>query len=144
MREGKTGYYFSDNAAMSYDLCMLWTESRTGYYHDPYLLAVWRELGSPKTVAEPRFRYAEERWMGLQSGCEIRTVNSGFEIRPPDDEEVAVRLAALLANRSGMRYVDESYFVDLLQQNADGVLIDTEDRVQIGVSLVRDLLDAGL
>jgi hypothetical protein len=67
MREGASGVYVTDEEEMGYRICMLRTLYITGYYRDPYLLAVHRASGVGEAVKDTWFRYqTPERWMPLK------------------------------------------------------------------------------
>jgi Protein of unknown function DUF262 len=144
MREGRTGIYYSPSGSMGYSLCMLSTKSIQGYYRDPYLFAMWRASEVDGAVDEPIFRFDVPRWMRLKaSGTELRVMDERMEIQPPENEAQRATLKALLEGREHVVESDGTYFLVMPQANRGGVLIDTTDRVQLGVELLRDLVAAG-
>lgn len=54
---GSSTYYDSEHLAMGYSLCMLKAGGRplNGYYRDPYLQAITRELEEPRVVEDKPF-----------------------------------------------------------------------------------------
>ncbi len=117
--------------------------SLNGYYRDPYLLAIWRELDDPDVVDDKWFTGYENQPRRLpltRSGTTIRCVPSGFELSPPplpdDTERFAVACADLGA--------DADNLIRLSQVEVDGGEVDTVDRIQVGADIVRRLVAAGL
>lgn len=103
MREnGSSTYFDSEHLAMSYSLCMLKAGGRAlnGYYRDPYLLAIARELEQPEVVEDKSFAGSAEhprRLPLIQSGAAIRCVAEGFEMSPPSTETHAQAFSAACA-----------------------------------------------
>lgn len=141
MREGGSGTYYSQGGALGYSLCMLrgGTSTLNSKYRDPYLLAIWRNLGNPLDVDDPWFTGHETipRWLRLaRSGVRIRSVPTGFEVSEPALDDFA-ELYGSLRGELGM---SEGGIIEIKQM--DG--IDTVDRIAIGTEIVRRLLDRGL
>ncbi|KRE71702.1 DUF262 domain-containing protein [Arthrobacter sp. Soil762] len=141
MREGASGTYYSQGGALGYSLCMLrgGTSTLNSKYRDPYVLAIWRNLGNPRDIDDPWFTGHETlpRWLRLtRSGVRIRPVSTGFEVSGPvpDDFE---ELYGSLRGELGM---SEGGIIEIKQM--DG--IDTVDRIAIGTEIVRQLLERGL
>lgn len=144
---GSSTYFDSEHRAMGYSLCMLKAGGRAlnGYYRDPYLLAIARELAPDQAEA------VEDKWFAgaaelprrlplSRSGTTIRCVTEGFELTPPP---VGVHSEAFVAACEQL-----GIGVDLLltvpQADVDGCPIDEQDRVQIGAEVIRQLIAAGL
>lgn len=141
MREGGSGIYYSEGGKLGYSLCMLrgGTSTLNSNYRDPYLLAIWRNLGNPYEVEDPWFTgyVTIPRWLRLKrSGVRLRSVSVGFELSGPALEEFA-ELHDLLRRQLG---ASAAGIIEI--QQTDG--IDTVDRISIGTDIVRRLLDAGL
>ena len=84
------GEYDSDGVGYGYRVDMLKGGDYRAAFTDPYLLAVWEELGQPQGLTKPEFRSWDytgtEKAMKLSaSGTGIRSRDAGFEILPPDD-----------------------------------------------------------
>lgn len=141
MREGASGVYVTDEEEMGYRICMLRTLYITGYYRDPYLLAVHRASGVGEAVKDTWFRYlTPERWMPLKrSGAAIRCVNEGFLVRPP-----TAGLREAFDKACGTHAVDQDGLLRVAQREQNRRMLDTQDRVQLAASLIRSLVDAGL
>lgn len=140
MREGGSGIYYAQGG-LGYSLCMLrgGTSTLNSRYRDPYLLAIWRNLGNPDDVDDPWFSGHETipRWLRLRrSRVGIRSVSTGFELSRPEPGEFA-ELYDSLRRELG---ASEAGILEIKQM--DG--IDTVDRIAIGTEIVRRLLDAGL
>ena len=151
MRENGSSTYYAEqaegneHAAMGYSLCMLHAGGRAlnGYYRDPYLLAISRELEDGGVV--------EDKWF------------TGYETEPrrlPADQKRRLRSAACsqasscpaargpvqrgIRRRSAMLGVGADNLVPVPQVEIDGLKVDTVDRIQLGSDLVRHLTSAGL
>jgi len=141
MREGGSGIYYSEGGALGYSLCMLrgGTSTLNSRYRDPYLLAIWRNLGNPNDVEDPWFTGHETvpRWLRLaRSGIGIRSVSRGFELSGPTRDDFA-ELYDSLRRQLG---ASQDGIIEIKQM--DG--IDTVDRIAIGTEIMQRLLDAGL
>jgi len=148
MREkGSSTYYTeptdgTEKPAMGYSLSMLKAGKKmlSSKYRDPYLLAIWRELGDTDDVEDRLFTGYENQPRRLplvRSGAAIRCVPSGFELSPPDPPSEAFETVCEdLGTNDGIVVVP--------QVAVDGRRIDTVDRVQLGAEIVRRLLAAGL
>ncbi len=151
MREKGSSTYFAERtkdtepAAMGYSLCMLRAGGRAlnGYYRDPYLLAVWRELGETARVQDEFFVGYESQPRRLplvRSGAAIRCVTQGFELSPPPFAADAERFGAVCAELGA----DAGKVVSLAQVEVNGRPVDTVDRIQVGAEIVRRLIGADL
>ncbi len=76
-----------------------------------------------------------------ESKVAIRVMPKGFLLRMPPNFE-ALQTAKLLSKSRG-EIVDGQVSVTVQQEFVDGELVDSEDRIQIGASLLRDLAEAG-
>lgn len=148
MREGSTGVYRSERIGASghfgYTIAMLRTNTMSGlpYYRDPFLYAIWKASGAQESSPDPWFRswLPEPRWLRLRkSEAGIRSVREGVELARPLDEKAALLFEQICAQHGAS--VD---FLRVPQIEKGGEAIDTEDRVQIGAALLRDLAAAGL
>jgi len=148
--EGSSTYYAEavdqdQPAALGYSLCMLRAGGRAlnGNYRDPYLLAIWRELGETSDVEDKWFTGHESQPRRLpltRSGAAIRCVPRGFELSPPPSGADTAAFASVCAD-VGAR---PDHVVEIPQIEIDGRRIDVADRIQLGADLVRKLLAAGL
>lgn len=146
MREnGSSTYFDSEHLAMSYSLCMLKAGGRAlnGYYRDPYLLAITRELDDTDVVEDKWFAgHAElpRRLPLAQSGAAIRCVARGFELSPPPTDAHAQAFARACEEVG----TDPDGLIVVPQVEVDDILVDTEDRIQIGADIIRRLAASGL
>lgn len=144
---GSSTYFDSEHLAMGYSLCMLKAGGRAlnGYYRDPYLLAIAREL------APEQAKVVEDKWFAggaelprrlplSQSGTTVRCVTEGFELAPPP---AGVHSEAFVA-ACGQLGVGADLLLTVPQAEVDGSPIDERDRVQIGADVIRHLIAAGL
>ena len=143
MREGLSGIYAGVNGVLGYSMCMLDKSQMNSWYRDPYLSAIRLESGVLSAVDSPWFTgyETEPRWMRLNaSGTELQCVQDGLLLRAP----------AAAPHAEAFLRVCEAYGIgpDLLlkipQVAAGSQQLDTEDRVQLGAALLRDLVAAGL
>ncbi len=154
MRQGKSGTYASDGASLGYSLCMLNRQQMNSYYRDPYLYAIALEGDARDAVTGsvdggtdgPWFTgYASTaRWMRLRSsGAQIRCVADGFAVKPPEDPAAEAAFAEI-CERHGLETLDGMHLLRVPQKDIGGELADTADRIQVGATLLRDLIAAGL
>jgi hypothetical protein len=111
-------------------------------YRDPYLLTIWRELGEPSGVADPWFIGYEwsPRWLRLTaSGIGIRCVPDGYLISDPTEGEGVKEFGDALAKLG----IGDDRLLAIKQAEVDDVKVDSENRIDAGVRLVRSLLDGG-
>jgi hypothetical protein len=151
MRENGSSTYFaerldgSEKLTMGFSLCMLRAGGKalSGYYRDPYLLAIARELGERAGVQDAWFTgyETEPRRLPLtRSEASIRCIPAGFELKPPPlSSDVAVFDDVCADLGMGADNV-----ISVPQVHIDGRALDTVDRVNLGTEIVRRLVDAGL
>ncbi|WP_448062531.1 DUF262 domain-containing protein [Cellulomonas hominis] len=145
MREGASGIYFAEGGRLGYSLCNL-KGGRTqvnSWYRDPYLLTIWEELGAPDSIEDPWFLGYEwsPRWLRLvASGTGVRCTTAGFELTAPTADHA---LDALDAVRSELG-IGPDLILPILQTTIDDRLVDSHDRIALGVDLVRRLIESGL
>ncbi len=142
---GSSTYYDSEHLAMGYSLCMLKAGGRAlnGYYRDPYLQAITRELDEPDVVEDKPFSGPAEqprRLLLARSGAGVRCVAQGFELSPPSTNAHTEAFATACAELGA----DADLLVAVPQDLVGDRPIDTADRIQLGAELVRRLVDAGL
>ena len=148
MREGGSGIYVGSNGAMGYSVCMLNKSKINSLYRDPYLSAIQRESGVKDAIEQrwpdgPWFSGYETtpRWMRLKkSGAEIRCMNEGIALRPPSAAAHAETFLRVCKEHG----VGEDHMLLVPQIEHDGQRLDTRDRVKLGATLLRDLVQAGL
>ena len=151
MRENGSSTYFaerldeSEKLTMGYSLCMLRAGGKalSGYYRDPYLLAIAQELGEGAGVQDAWFTGYENQPRRLpltRSETSIRCLPAGFELVPPQlpsdvavFDEVCVELG-----------VPSDGIVTVRQVDIDGRPVDRVDRIKFGADIVRRLVNAGL
>jgi hypothetical protein len=150
MREDGSSTYYAEpeegnvRTSMGYSLCMLRAGGRAlnGYYRDPYLLAISREVEVGVVEDKWFMGYETEprRLPLVKSGVALRCVVRGFELSaPPVDQYTEVFEAActdLGVVAGGLLAVP--------QVSIDSRPVDTIDRVQRGAELVRHLVALGL
>lgn len=150
MRENGSSTYFAEPTAegeppvMGYSLCMLRAGGSAlhGYYRDPYLLTIWRELDDPAVVEDKWFTGYENvprRLPLIRSGAAVRCVPAGFELTPPPSDADAEHFVAACTDLD----VEAGGLVQVPQTEVNGQLVDAVDRIQVGVKIVRRLASAG-
>ena len=145
MREGTSGRYVGIDGRLGYSVCMLDKQQMNSSYRDPYLHAIRLESGVAEAIEDKWFSgyETEPRWMRLiRSGISLQVVPAGFAIRAPSEEfdNRTVRvLTDLGATGSG-----RAWALPVSQNLVDGAPVDTIDRVQLGATLMRELVKAGL
>jgi hypothetical protein len=151
MRENGSSTYVAERpdddeqVTMGYSVCMLSAGGKAlnGYYRDPYLVAIWRELDDTSAVEDKWFTgyVSEPRRLPLtRSGASIRCVPTGFELSPPPLDTDIERFTVLCADIGA----DASNLVTVPQVEVDGRRVDTVDRIRVGADIVRRLVAAGL
>ena len=144
--DGGSGIYYAEGGVLGYSLCMI-RGGKIGiwsYYRDPYLSAIRGELEDTTGVEDPWFTGYESnpRWLRLtRSRVGVRSVSKGLELQPPvEADEAAFKI---VCSEFGVN--DECVLV-LPQTEVNGHLVDTgdQDRVQLGVAVVRSLIEHGL
>ena len=143
MREGRSGIYVGANGALGYSICMLDKTQMNSLYRDPYLTAIHHESGAAAAINQPWFTgyETEPRWMRLAaSGTKIQCVAEGLLLSTPSAASQTETFTQVCAKHG----VGPDGLLRVPQIEREGRKLDTRDRVQIGVALVRDLVKAGL
>lgn len=139
------GEYDAEGSGYGYEVDMLNGGDYRSWFTDPFLLAMWDELGEPRRLSKPEFRSwdhtgTEKAMRLLESGTGIRSGNTSFEILLPDDPAQAARVQSTLSAFG----IDRENHLRVRQQACGGTQVDAQDRVQMGVKLTRALLESGL
>ncbi len=139
------GEYDSDGVGYGYEVDMLKGRDYRASFTDPFLLAVWDELGRPTGLMKPEFRTwdytgTEKAMKFVRSGTGIRSKNAGFEILLPDDGSQVDLVRATLEPFG----IDGENLVRVSPEDRDSFDLDAVDRVKVGVEISRALLNAGL
>ncbi len=152
MRAGKSGIYASATGTLGYSVCMLDKKAMSSYYRDPYLSAIRQQSGVSQTAVqgsvqhwsgEPGFTgyETEQRWMRLvNSGTGMQVVPAGIQLRAPTAEQHAEAFLRVCAAHS----IGEDLLLKVPQVTVGDLVLDINDRIQLGASLLRDLVDSGL
>lgn len=116
--------------------------SYVSWFSDALLRAAWVEGGLSANAEEPRWFREYDPGLKLKaSGIEVRCVEDGFQVDvPPEREGVSASVASVLSQfaTTGGGHVP-------VRQAYDGVReIDSEDRIQLCMRLVKMLAAAGL
>lgn len=144
MREQGSSTYFAEGGLMGYSLCMMPAGRRNirGYYRDPYLLAISRELEDRSIVEDKWFLGYETqpRWLPLtRSGTALRCVAKGFELSPPPSSAYTAAFEAACTDLGV-----EANLVPVSQAQVEGRRVDTLNRIQRGAEILRRLGREGL
>ena len=154
MRAGLSGIYACATGALGYRVCMLDKTAMSSYYRDPYLSAIRQQSGVADAAVQgavaqhwaggPWFTgyETEERWMRLTaSGIEMQCIEEGLLLRAPS-------MMSSHANAFSCVCADHGIGPDLLLKvpkvARGGYQLDMQDRVQLGATLLRDLVATGL
>ena len=150
MRQNGSSTYYAepeegaDRAAMGYSLCALppGRQRLSAHYRDPYLLAIAQQL-EHGVVEDTWFTgyETEPRCLPLvKSGTSLRCVVPGFELAAPPVDEYLEAFEATCEDLGAA----SGGLVSVPQVEVAGRLVDTVDRIQFGVGLIRTLAAAGL
>lgn len=145
MREGRSGIYYGADQVLGYEMTMLRKGVQRSYYRDPYLYAMWRQANSPSEVDDPWFSgySTTPRWMELsRSGSGIRSIAEGIAFYFGEHHDHAA--AEIRASGDWVDRGDEGWLLRIPQRSVGEHLVDTQDRVVIGASLLERLIAAGL
>jgi hypothetical protein len=143
MRMGDSGLYVVlEDCGMGFDLCMMIKQRMSSYYRDPYLYSIFKRSGaiSDVDVDDPWYTgyQTEERWLNLsRSGARLRCLAESFALSPPQDGAYNNAFAEVVKKHA----FDVVLNLRIPQVLKNGVLYDTQDRVQIGAALIRDLVE---
>jgi hypothetical protein len=142
MREGKSGIYYSEGGVMGFSLCMLNVTQLNSWYHDPFLLAIWRESNVQAAAQNFLFMGYETipRWLELTaSDTKMRCVEAGIALQPPSDQDLLASFTDV-CKRHGV----DGNILRPGQVQRNGRSYDHQDRILMGAALLRDLVAAGL
>jgi hypothetical protein len=108
----------------------------SAYFSDALLLAAWTEDGLADVASKPR-------WLHHNTGMAVRriaikTAEDGFTVHVPHDADAELH-AAIARVRETYRTGDDGRVLVKQRQAGIGRPIDSEDRVQLCIRLVRDL-----
>jgi hypothetical protein len=122
----------------------------TSHYRDALLRAAWIEGGLASSVDEPDWYWNQkETWIdpndpGMRlknSRAEIRCLETGFQIvLPLERTDIRTTMASVLAGFP----TDADGIVQVAQNPTSGRPVDSEDRIQVCIRLVKELVSAGL
>ena len=145
MRDGDSGRYAI--SLTGYGVCMFNKWQMNSYYRDPYLLAVVQSSAVATDKISNNCKWKDWPWFyGNEteprsivlnaSGIQIQCVDLGWQLSmiPTDPAQ----LAAL--NVVCAVYKMQNYLCQVTQVNG----VDSEDRVELGARLLRELVQAGL
>ena len=137
------GTYDSTTGGFAYRrLRMLHGSNYNAYFSDALLHAAWVDGSLGSDAEEPSWWHRDDPGLTLKrSRIEIRCDEDAFELVLPDDREpVETKVAKALA-----AFDSEDQLRVLVQQKPEGGrLVDSEDRIQLCVRLVRALAVEGL
>ncbi len=141
------GYYHGryDRTAGGFSyrrLRLLHGSNYNAYFSDALLLAAWVEGDLSDVAEEPSWWHRYDPGLTLKkSRIEIRCDEDAYElVLSEDDEAVRSAVATVLASFD----FDDQLRVRVQQELSDDRLVDSEDRIQLCVRLVRALGAAGL
>lgn len=119
-------------------LRLLYGNNYQSRFTDAILNAMWVEGSFAAHIEEPSWRHRGEPGMRFKrSQIEIRNVDAGFELVVPPEVEQAT--AAFVATHP----TADGWLIPIPGIDEEGRWNDTVDRVQVGVRLAQELVDAG-
>lgn len=108
----------------------------SAYFSDALLLAAWTEGGLADVASKPQW-YRENTGMAVRRAA-IRCVEDGFTVEVPDDADAEIRAAVARIGET-YRTGDDGRVLVRQRDVVVGRPVDSEDRVQLCVRLVRGL-----
>lgn len=144
MREGRSGIYYGADQGLGYEMTMLRKGVQRSYYRDPYLYAMWRKANSPSEVQDPWFSgySTTPRWMELsRSSTGLRSVAEGIAVRFSQGDSTS---GAAMASGDWVQQSDGVWLLRLSQHYVEEQLVDSQDRVEAGATLLTHLIEEGL
>lgn len=136
------GDYTGDSKGFAYlRFRLLHGSNYNAYFSDVVLRAAWVEGDLHEDVDEPSWWHRDDPGMSLKgSRVEICNIETGFQLRVPEGQDSVIdQLQQVLGEQ-----LNDDLVVSVKQVESEGRLVDTEDRVQLAVRLVRTLVSNGL
>jgi hypothetical protein len=154
MRSGRSGIYACAGGVLGYSVCMLEKKAMSSYYRDPFLFAIRQRSGIAESAVQGSVAHdwpdgpwftgyeTEPRWMRLKaSGIEIQCVEEGLLLRAPSRmPSLTEPFACVCADYR----IGPDLLLRIPKVTAGSYQLDQQDRVQLGASLLHDLVEAGL
>ena len=152
MRQTASGLYITDHGELGYQMCMMRVIRLNSWYRDPYLTTMCRESTHATSLDQMFTGYeTTPRWLRLPSETGIRCVDQGFALEPPSDighrrtfDEVTTRTPDIVTTPAEEDGEEDRFLLAVHQITVDDTLVDAEDRIRKGASLLDSLLQAGL
>jgi hypothetical protein len=147
MREGVTGIYHGIDGKLGYSMAMLRTQELRGFYRDAVLLEIWRASGVGDQVEDPWFTGYDMhvRWLRLvRSGVGMQSIPEGLALQPPTGDALGSTFGEICAQHPHIVAGVDGLCLQVPQEEYEGELVDTIDRVVAGAALLRRFADAGL
>ena len=145
MRSGVGGRYYSASGGMGFDLCMLWNE-RLSSFCDPFIFGIVDESNINKDDVTYWFGSSDQylqqaRWLQTKGEAKIlRADPAGWVVNPPADP-VQQAAFAKVRREHCMKKLKGEWFLEVPQvQIKGGHYFDTANRIELGSSLLADLL----
>ncbi|NYG55276.1 GmrSD restriction endonuclease domain-containing protein [Nocardioides perillae] len=108
----------------------------SAYFSDALLLAAWTDGGLSDVASKPQW-YRVNTGMAVRQAT-VKCAEDGFSVQVPDDADAEIR-AAVARVREVYRTSDDGRVLVKQRRSGAGRPIDSEDRVQLCIRLVRDL-----
>lgn len=131
------GKYVAADGGFGYaNLHILNGSHYSAYFSDALLLAAWTEGGLADVASKPR-------WLRQNTGMAVRRIaiksaEDGFTVHVPEDADAGLH-TAIARVRDTYRTGDDGRVLVKQREAGMGRPIDSEDRVQLCIRLVRDL-----
>lgn len=142
MRTGASGIYISADGQLGYDLCMMQRAHLNSNYRDPYLSAIYESLKLNRhQLVEPWFsgRATQPRWLRIRrTDIAVRSVPAGLEFAVPD--HLCDVVGSALRQVADVEVQDGGFLWTASQVDVDGQLVDSVDRVSLGVTFITRIL----
>jgi hypothetical protein len=142
MRSGLSGVFRGKpEGQLGYTIWMLDRENMLGIFRDPYLKAVTELSGVGDSASLGDYEVTLN-----VSELQMSSVTTGFAIKLPQLDSHRALFEIVRSQRDDLADSDEPgrVILHVPQEERDGVMLDTADRVQIGAAFLKQLVDTAL
>lgn len=142
MRSGASGLYYSASVSMGFDLCMLEKDRLSSYYNDPYVTAIIEQSRIDPSIVDSRFYgrqhlQQDDRWLRTNKNDMLRADPAGWIVISPKSKTQQAAFGKVCRTHSLEQQANGKWLLAVPTNTANR---DTKDRIELGASLLPDLL----